>query len=84
MAIELTNQNGKKIAALPDPNQSDDAEKAKAAKGTLSASRKELKSVVSMQKDRLYEALCTSAHGGLKSGTHICASTRLSGASASG
>ena len=59
MAIELTNQNGKTIAALPDANQSDDAEKAKAAKGTLSASRKELKSVVSMQKDRLYEALCT-------------------------
>jgi hypothetical protein len=59
MAIELTNQNGKTIAALPDANQSDDAEKVKAAKGTLSASRKELKSVVSMQKDRLYEALCT-------------------------
>ena len=59
VAIELTNQNGKTIAALPDANQSDDAEKAKAAKGTLSASRKELKSVVSMQKDRLYEALCT-------------------------
>jgi hypothetical protein len=59
MAIEITNQNGKTIASLPDANQSDDAEKARAAKATLSVSRKELKSVLAMQKDRLYEALCT-------------------------
>ncbi len=59
MSLVLTNPGGKTIASLPDPNQSDDAEKAKQAKATLSASRKELKSVLSMQKDRLYEALCT-------------------------
>ena len=59
MALVLTNTNGKTISSLPDPNQSDDAEKAKQAKAVLAASRKELKSVLSMQKDRLYEALCT-------------------------
>jgi hypothetical protein len=59
MSIVLTNPSGKTIASLPDPNQSDDAEKAKQAKAVLSGSRKELKSVLSMQKDRLYEALCT-------------------------
>jgi len=59
MSILLTNQNGKTIASLPDPNQSDDAEKAKQAKAALSNGRKELKSVLAMQKDRLYEALCT-------------------------
>lgn len=59
MTLVLTNPTGKAISSLPDPNQSDDAEKAKQAKSALSASRKELKSVLSMQKDRLYEALCT-------------------------
>ncbi|HKW33416.1 MAG TPA: DUF4132 domain-containing protein [Candidatus Acidoferrum sp.] len=59
MTLVLTNPTGKTISSLPDPNQSDDAEKAKQAKAGLSASRKELKSVLSMQKDRLYEALCT-------------------------
>jgi Domain of unknown function (DUF4132) len=59
MSLVLTNPAGKTISSLPDPNQSDDAQKAKQAKAVLSASRKELKSVLSMQKDRLYEALCT-------------------------
>jgi hypothetical protein len=59
MSLVLTGPSGKTISSLPDPNQSDDAEKAKQAKAVLSASRKELKSVLSMQKDRLYEALCT-------------------------
>jgi hypothetical protein len=59
MSIVLTNQEGKTIASLPDPNQSDDAEKAKQAKAALSNARKELKSVLAMQKERLYEALCT-------------------------
>ena len=59
MILTLTGPTGKTIASLPDANQSDDPEKAKQAKAALSASRKELKSVLSMQKDRLYEALCT-------------------------
>ena len=59
MGLELTNQKGKTIASLPDANQSDDQEKAKTAKAALSTARKELKTVLTMQKDRLYEALCT-------------------------
>ena len=59
MAIVLTNQNGKVIASLPDANQSDDAEKVKRSKAAVSSARKELKSVLTMQRDRLYEALCT-------------------------
>ena len=59
MTIAVTNEKGKVIASLPDANQSDDAEKVKQAKATLSNARKELKSVLAMQKDRLYEALCT-------------------------
>lgn len=59
MAIVVTNQNGKVIASLPDANQSDDPDNAKQAKAALSNARKELKSVLSMQRDRMYEALCT-------------------------
>ncbi|HEU4766260.1 MAG TPA: DUF4132 domain-containing protein, partial [Pyrinomonadaceae bacterium] len=59
MSIVLTNQNSKVIASLPDANQSDDPEKVKIAKAALSNARKELKTVLAMQKDRLYEALCT-------------------------
>src|SRR6266700_1622340 len=59
MTIVLANPSGKTISSLPEANQSDDGEKVKQAKAALSASRKELKSVLSMQKDRFYEALCT-------------------------
>ncbi|MDL5034047.1 DUF4132 domain-containing protein [Pelomonas sp. APW6] len=57
--IELLNPEGKKVTALPDPRQDDDEAQAKAAKKTLSAAKKELKSIVDLQTDRLYEALCT-------------------------
>ena len=57
--IELFNREGKKIASLPEPRQDDDAETAAAAKKAFSASKKEIKGVVDMQTDRLYEALCT-------------------------
>lgn len=57
--IELCNQDGKKIAALPEPRQDDDAELAKDARKALSAAKKEIKSIVSLQSERLYEALCT-------------------------
>jgi hypothetical protein len=59
MTIAVSNPNGKTIASLPDANQSDDADKAKQAKSALSNARKELKTVLTMQRDRLYEALCT-------------------------
>ena len=57
--IELFNPDGKKIAALPEPRQDDDAEQAKEAKKAFSASKKELKSIIELQTVRLYEALCT-------------------------
>jgi hypothetical protein len=57
--VELYNPEGKKIAALPEPRQDDDAELAKEAKKAFSAAKKEIKSIVELQTDRLYEALCT-------------------------
>lgn len=57
--VELFNPDGKKIAALPEPRQDDDAEQAKEAKKAFGAAKKELKSIVDLQTDRLYEALCT-------------------------
>jgi hypothetical protein len=57
--VELFNPDGKKIAALPDPRQDDDADRAKDAKKAFSAAKKEIKGIVELQTDRLYEALCT-------------------------
>ncbi len=59
MAITLTNENGKVIASLPEGNQADDPEKVKQSKSALASARKELKSVLTMQRDRFYEGLCT-------------------------
>jgi len=59
LKIELFNPDGKKIASLPEPRMDDDAELAKAAKKSLSAAKKDIKSIVDLQTDRLYEALCT-------------------------
>lgn len=57
--IELSTADGKTLKSLPTPRQSDDEELAKEAKKQLTASRKELKSVVELQTARLYEAMCT-------------------------
>lgn len=57
--VELYNPDGKKITSLPEPRQDDDAELAKDAKKAFSAAKKELKNIVDLQTDRLYEALCT-------------------------
>ena len=58
-AVALTNEEGKELKALPDPRQGDDEEKAKEAKKILAAAKKELQAVLRLQKERLYEALCT-------------------------
>jgi len=58
-SVELFNPDGKKIKSLPEPRQDDDAELAKDAKKAYSAAKKELKAIVDLQTDRLYEALCT-------------------------
>ncbi|WP_280152673.1 DUF4132 domain-containing protein [Piscinibacter sp. XHJ-5] len=57
--LELLNPDGRKIAALPEPRQDDDADLAKAAKKAFSSARKEIKGIVDQQTERLYEALCT-------------------------
>jgi hypothetical protein len=57
--IELYNADGKKIAALPDARRDEDEAAVAAIKKQLSSMKKELKAVVALQKDRLYEALCT-------------------------
>lgn len=57
--VELYNPEGKKVTALTEPRQDDDAETAKQSKKAFSAAKKELKSIVDLQTDRLYEALCT-------------------------
>lgn len=57
--VELYHPDGKKIASLPEPRQDDDAELAKDAKKAFSAAKKEIKNIVALQTDRLYESLCT-------------------------
>ncbi len=57
-AIELSTADGKTIRSLPAARASDDADEVKAAKKQLTASRKELKAVLTQQTARLYEAMC--------------------------
>ncbi|MBN2533897.1 MAG: DUF4132 domain-containing protein [Spirochaetales bacterium] len=54
----LRNQENKIIKSLPQPNKADNEPLAKEAKKLFSASKKELKQVLVLQKDRLYEAFC--------------------------
>lgn len=58
-SVTLLNPDSKEISALPDPRQGDDETLAEQAKKSLSAAKKELKSVLQLQRDRLYEAMCT-------------------------
>jgi len=56
-AISLQTADGKPIKTLPEPRQGEAA--APAAKKRLGAARKEVKSILNRQRDRLYEAMCT-------------------------
>lgn len=56
--ISLTGPDGTTRASLPAPRVDDDTEAVKAARKQLTASRKEAKSVLSLQTTRLYEAMC--------------------------
>lgn len=53
----LTDSAGKQIKSLPAPRVSDDATLARESKRTFSAAKKELKSILQIQGDRLYEAM---------------------------
>lgn len=59
LELVLFDGDGKVLKSLPEPRKDDDEAKAAEAKKILSAAKKELKSVLSMQGDRLYEAMCT-------------------------
>lgn len=57
LKVELKTMEGKQIKSLPKPNAKDDTEKAELAKAELSAVKKQLRSMVSMQTQRLEMAL---------------------------
>ena len=59
MEFALTDADGKPLKALPEPRKDDDEAMAVEAKKNFSAAKKELKSVLTMQRDRFYEAMCT-------------------------
>lgn len=56
--VVLTNPEGKTVKALPAPRKGEDPEPLKDAKKQLSDAKKELKQVMTLQKERLYEAMC--------------------------
>lgn len=58
--IDLTTADGIPVKGLPDARASDDADLVAAAKKQLTESRKEVKSVLSLQTGRLYEAMCAA------------------------
>ncbi len=57
--VELKSPEGKTIASLPEPRKDEDETLAKDAKKAYSSAKKEIKNIVQMQTERLYEALCT-------------------------
>ena len=59
-ALELTSPTGSVLKSLPAKRELEDAELVKEAKAQLTASRSELKQLVAMQTQRLYEAMCIS------------------------
>lgn len=54
----LKNEEGKVVKALPAARQTDDAALIKEAKAQFSNSKKELKQVIDLQTQRLYESMC--------------------------
>ena len=58
--IRVTSPDGRSRAGLPAPRAGEDAEVVRAAKKRLSAARKEAKEVLTLQSERLYEAMCAS------------------------
>jgi hypothetical protein len=57
--VTITNDEGKVIKSLPDPRQGEDEEQVKDAKKILSGAKKEITSILKLQKERLFEAMCT-------------------------
>jgi len=59
LEVQLYSPEGKEISYLPDARKDEDESRVKEAKKAWSNARKELKGVLQLQRDRLYEALCT-------------------------
>lgn len=59
LSVTLANAEGKSISALPEARGEDSAELVAAAKKSLSNAKKELKTALKLQRERLYEAMCT-------------------------
>lgn len=57
--ISISNETGKVVKSLPNAAKADDPDKVKAAKQNLSLAKKTVKSVLKLQKERLYESMCT-------------------------
>ena len=58
--IRVTGPDGRSRAGLPAPRAGEDAEVVRAAKKRLTAARKEAREVLTLQSERLYEAMCAS------------------------
>ncbi len=54
----VVDNSGKQIKSLPSPRASDDEALAKESKRAFSDAKKELKSILQIQRERLYEAMC--------------------------
>lgn len=57
--LELSNPDGKPLKAFPAQRQDEQEDAYKKAKAAFSAAKKEMTAVLRLQKDRLYEAMCT-------------------------
>ncbi len=59
LGIELFNEEGRSIANLPEARKDEDAARVAGLRKQFSAAKKELKSVVTSQRARLHDAMCT-------------------------
>ncbi|TDR42109.1 uncharacterized protein DUF4132 [Tahibacter aquaticus] len=59
LTLQLQDETGKTLAALPDPRKDDDEALAKESKKSWTDAKKTLKTTLTQQTDRFYEALCT-------------------------
>jgi hypothetical protein len=58
--VVIQDGQGKTLAALPAPRAEEDAAAVEAAKKAFSDAKKQIKTIVKQQAERLYEAMCTS------------------------
>ncbi|MCP4151853.1 MAG: DUF4132 domain-containing protein [bacterium] len=56
--VSVVNESGKALKTLPNAAKADDPDLVKAAKKDFSAAKKMVKSVLKLQKERLYESMC--------------------------